>query len=80
VPGERIYQMNSLSDEQKKLILKLKCEGNSGGKIGKILRINRFTVCHFLKRNENQENVSLIRSARKSKCGRKRQSSERSDS
>ena len=69
-----------LSDEQKKLILKLKCEGNSGGKIGKILGINRFTVCHFLKRNENQENVSLIRgSARKSKCGRKRQSSERSD-
>lgn len=43
-----------LTTEQKKLILKLKSEGNSGGKIGSItlLGINRFTVCHFLKRNE----------------------------
>lgn len=69
-----------LTTEQKKLILKLKSEGNSGGKIGSILGINRFTVCHFLKRNENKENASILtESARKSKCGRKRQSSERAD-
>lgn len=49
-----------LTTEQKKLILKLKSEGNSGGKIGSILGINRFKVCHFLKRNENKENANIL--------------------
>lgn len=71
---------NDLRDGQKKFILKLK----SGGKIGKILGINRFTVCHVLKRKGNQEKSAYVRKnekkgARKSKCGRKRQSNERLD-
>lgn len=49
-----------LTTEQKKFILKLKSEGNSGGKIGSILGINRFKVCHFLKRNENKENANIL--------------------
>lgn len=53
-------QREGFDSRAKKLILKLKSEGNSSGKIGSILGINRFTVCHFLKRNESKENANIL--------------------
>lgn len=53
-------QRERFDHRAKKLILKLKSEGISGGKIGSILRMNRFTVCRFLKRNESKEDANIL--------------------
>ena len=69
-----------LTPEKKELILQLTAEGKKGPEIGNILGINRFTVCKVLKRLHSQENTEKsIQSKRRSKCGRKRKSTERTN-
>ena len=69
-----------LTPEKKELILQLTAEGKKGPEIGNILGINRFTVCKVLKKPQNQENAEKsIQSKRRSKCGRKRKSTERTN-
>lgn len=70
------YQREGFINRAKQVDSELKSEVNSSRKTGGTLGINRFTVCHFLKRNERKANI-LTQSAWK--CGRKWQSSERAD-
>lgn len=72
------YQREVFINRAKQVDSELKSEANSSRKTGStsILGINRFTVCHFLTRNESKANI-LTQSAWK--CGRKWQSKERTD-
>lgn len=51
------YQRERFINRTKQVDSELKNEVNSSRKTGSILGINRFTVCHFLKRNESKANI-----------------------